>query len=113
MSGRAAGSAPATNQISVRVTDDGSPPLSATNTFNVVVLKAPRFNPPSPPTNGIVTLDWSSYPGKTYRVCFKDELGPGIWTVCQSNILATGTLTSATNNLGPGRQRFYQLRLLD
>ena len=108
-----AGYTPATNQISVRVTDDGSPPLSTTNTFKVVVLKVPRFNPPSPPTNGIVMLAWASYPGKTYRLCYKDELGPGLWTNFPSDILATGTLATATNNLGATRQRFYQLQILD
>ena len=107
------GYTPATNQFSVRVTDDGSPPLSTTNTFKVVVLKVPHFNPPSPPTNGIVTLAWASYPGKTYRLCYKDQLGPGGWTNFPNDFLATGTFTSATNNLGMARQRFYQLQILD
>ena len=106
------GPTPRTNQMSVRVTDDGSPPLSATNTFRVVVLPPPRFQALFP-SGGAVTLVWSSFPSKTYRVSYKEALGRGAWTNLGGDVVATGPVLSLTNNLGPARQRFYRLSILD
>ncbi|MBI5383812.1 MAG: cadherin repeat domain-containing protein [Verrucomicrobia bacterium] len=108
-----AGSAPGTNQFTVRVTDDGSPPMSATNVFDIVVLPPPRFEPFARPANGVATLVWRSYPGKTYRVQYRDDLVSGSWTNFESDFTATDFLTSVTNNLGGARQRFYRMMLVD
>jgi len=106
-----AGYAPRTNQISVIVTDNGSPAMSATNTFNVIVLKPLRFQPPAKPINGAMRLVWESYPGKNYRVRYRDNLISGTWT--NIDVLATGSPTSATNVLGNTKQRYYELLLMD
>ena len=108
-----AGYAPRTNQITVRVTDNGSPPLSGTNSFNVVVLKPPRFDRIAGPTNGVVTLVWQSYPGKTYRLRYTENLASGSWTNLGSGILATNAVTSFLHDMGTARQRFYQVLLVD
>ncbi len=108
------GLAPGTNQITVVVTDDGTPPLSATNSFNVVVIKPPRFLSISAPTDEVVTLVWESFPGKSYRLRFKEDLGSAVWTdLSGSDQVATNFTAWATNRLGPSRQRFYQVLLLD
>ena len=108
------GPAPRTNEVTVRVADDGSPPLSATNTFKVVVIKPPRFLSISQPTNGVVTLVWESFPGKTYQVRFKEDLGSSFWTNLSSGaIVATDAAASTTNRIGPAQQRFYQVLLQD
>lgn len=109
----AEGPTPRTNQISVRVTDDGSPPLSATNSFQVIVLAPPRIDHISRPTNGVVTLVWTAFPGKTYRVGYKELLEPGPWTYLSPDIQAQGPVVSTTNSVGTAQQRFYLLSILD
>ncbi len=60
-----------TNQIAVRVTDDGSPPLSETKSFNVVVPTQAtvevRLSASLLPDSG-VRLFWTTAPGKTYAL---------------------------------------------
>lgn len=107
------GYTPQTNLISVRVTDDGTPALSATNSFNVIVLRLPRFLSLSRPTNGVVTLFWQSHPGKTYRLAYKDSLVTGAWTDFASDTVATNYAASATNAVGTTGQRYYRLLLLN
>ena len=48
--------APSTNSISVIVTDDGTPSLSATQTFQVLVLPPPTIHTSSP--GGQLQLSW-------------------------------------------------------
>jgi hypothetical protein len=109
-----AGTAPHTNEVTVRVVDNGSPPLSATNTFKAVVLKPPRFLSISQPTNEVITLVWESFPGKSYRVRFKEDLGLTSWTnLGVGDLVATNVIASTTNRIGPAGRRFYQLLLQD
>jgi hypothetical protein len=105
--------APGTNQITVRVTDNGSPPLSGTNTFSVVVIKGPRFTAISPPVDGIVTLVWEAISGKNYRVQYKDDLSTEPWTDLGGEVTASGPTASTTDNIANAPQRFYQVLLLE
>src|ERR1041385_8968096 len=68
-----ASQAPATNSLTVRVTDNGVPRLSAARTFTVTVLPAPYISLFSV-VGGQVTLTWQSIAGKNYRVEYKDNL---------------------------------------
>jgi hypothetical protein len=108
-----AGLTPRTNQISVRVTDNGAPALSSTNSFQVVVLPLPRFFPMSRPVDGVVSLTWPAFPGKAYRVRYRDQLTVGAWTNLGADLVATNGVGSATDDPSASRQRFYQVLLLD
>lgn len=106
-----AGHQPQSNRISVVVTDSGTPPLSATNAFTVVVLRPPRFLTMSRPTEGVARLFWLSHPGVTYRLYYKDSLLPGPWLPFPTETVATNFTASATNVLDGAGQRFYWLEL--
>jgi len=60
--------APSTNSITVRVTDDGSPPLSDAKTFTIVVNATTelRVTTITVSANNVVTLNWNSQAGLTY-----------------------------------------------
>jgi hypothetical protein len=95
-------------------TDNGIPPLSFTNRFNVTVIP-----PADPPlilsvrlTNGVTTVTWSSVPGHTYRLEYKDSLAASDWDFVLPSIAASGSATSATNAVGDKAQRFYRVTLL-
>jgi len=57
---------------------------------------------------GIITLNWTSIPGRTYRLEFKNELAGAEWTPLQE-IPATALNSSATDALVSGTARFYQV----
>jgi hypothetical protein len=106
-------SAPSTNTMSVIVSDNGTPSLSATQTFTVTVVK--------PPTLGgftyggsRFTFSWPTVADQTYRVEYKDNLNDPIWVVPADGVFTgTGGTLVYTNLLGgESPQRFYRVRLM-
>ena len=74
-----------------------------------------NYQPPTSPVivapsvlGANVTITFSSVPGVTYRVQFKDDLGAAMWNNLPGDVTATGSASSKsdTNN---GTQRFYQV----
>jgi hypothetical protein len=97
----------------VRVTDDGSPPLSDAKIFTVVVNATTelRLTAITAAANNLVTLNWSSQAGLIYRVEYKDDLGQTNWNSL-GDYNATGASTSATNTISGTLQRFYRIHQL-
>jgi hypothetical protein len=56
----------------------------------------------------VVTIYWTSVPGRSYRVHYKNTLSDATWTALTGNVLATGDVTSSviTNSVSP---RFYRV----
>jgi hypothetical protein len=67
-----------TNPVTVRVTDNGTPALSAARSFTIIVVAAPTFQAITAGTNGL-TFSWSAIPGATYRIQYRDSLNDGDW----------------------------------
>ncbi len=70
--------APSTNSVTVTVTDNGVPSLSASQTFTVTILlsaPAPQLGAVSL-NKGSLTFSWPAVPGRTYRVQVQGR--PGI-----------------------------------
>jgi hypothetical protein len=96
------------------VTDDGTPPLSDTNSFTVTV------NPPPPLpvivdlrlTNGTVVIQWTAVATHRYRLEYKDNLEDTNWSASGLDILATQATASITDSVGDVSQRFYRVILL-
>ena len=100
---------PSTNVVTVRVTDNGSPTASDAQSFTIVTtsLAAFRLTSVSASANGVVTLNWNSQAGRTYRVEFKDDLNVTNWNALPDQV-ATGSTLSATNSPA-GAQRYYRV----
>ncbi len=106
--------APATNTLSVIVTDNGIPSLSATQSFTVIVL------PPAPwPQLGNVSLggstisfSWPSAAGYLYRVQYKTDLAATNWTTLGADQPGTGSPLSLTVDLTNAPQCFYRVVVL-
>ncbi len=109
----AAGSATSTNNITVRVTDNGMPPLSDAKPFAVAVVGAPRITTITQTTNRVVTIGWQSFPGKTYRVQYSDLLRAGSWSGPATNIVAAGSATAFSEDTTGQSQRFYRVLQVD
>jgi hypothetical protein len=107
--------APSTNIFETVVTDNGVPPLSATNLFTVFVTSSLVVPPPTIEaivvTNDIATITWSSVAGHTYRLLYAPELDSN-WIPIPPDILATSSSTSATDSAESVTTRFYRVQLL-
>jgi hypothetical protein len=97
------------------VTDNGLPPLSATNSFTVTV----DGPPPKPPTinsvtmiTGAVVITWDCAIGSTYRLQFKDDLGQTNWIDLPPDVAAAGHTITTTNYIGSSPARFFRVLLL-
>lgn len=99
-----------TNNITVRVTDNGVPPLGDTETFSVTVHARPAIQSTSIVGADFV-LDWSAIPGTKYRVQFKNNLEDANWTDLAPDVTASGSLGSFSDPLGSAR-RFYRIQVI-
>ncbi|MEK7677597.1 MAG: putative Ig domain-containing protein, partial [Verrucomicrobiota bacterium] len=105
-----------TNAVTLRVSDDGVPSRSDTNTFSIVVVSQPVIQQVSA-SAGTVTLTWSSLAGQSYRVQHKSDLLQGNWTDLNIGaagiIVANGPTASASDNtVGAALRRFYRVSLV-
>jgi hypothetical protein len=109
---------PATNQppgtysITVRVTDNGTPVLSDTKTFQITVLNSPKVSSVEI-TNGMVNIRWESYAGRRYRVETTLNLSTPSWTQVGNDVFATGNSSTLSILAGSEPQRFYRLISFD
>jgi VCBS repeat-containing protein len=107
--------APSTNIIETVVTDNGVPPLSATNSFTVFVTAAETVPPPLIQsisiTNDIATITWTAVTGHTYRLLYNVDLDTN-WIPIPPDILATNSSVTATDSVESIATRFYRVQLL-
>ena len=100
--------APQTNSVTVRVADNGTPSLNNTKSFTIAVVPPPSISSCSI-SNSVVNLVWSTYPGKTYRALYKDDLNAPSWTPLGSDFVAPGYSLSSSDPSPSARQRFYRV----
>jgi hypothetical protein len=104
---------PGTYRITVRVTDDGAPPMSGTTTFTVQVAPRPQVAGVTPIANGGYAISFVTVPDKTYRVEFKNALEESNWQQLEADLVATGESLTVNDDLIGSSQRFYRIRVLD
>ncbi len=103
-----------TNSITVRATDNGTPPMSGTNAFAVIVLSPAAYTCVSVPAAGaIVQLMFVTAQGMTYQLEYKDALDdPGGWQPLGDPVAGDGSTVVIADNLSSSLQRFYRLCIL-
>jgi hypothetical protein len=99
---------PGTNTLTVRVTDNGAPPLSAEMSFTVGVV-APLQIERVALTDQMVTLTWRASPGQTYHVEYKTDLRKVAWNTFPITITATNHQATFVDTLGAGPLKFYRI----
>jgi hypothetical protein len=105
------GTAGTTNNITIKATDDGSPPRSAVQTFNVTVVSWPEITSIQS-TGGIANLTWTALPGKTYALEFLTNGGATNWSVLSSPIVATTNVVAETDSVHINEMRMYRVKLV-
>lgn len=93
--------------VSVRVSDDGLPPLADSQTFRITVLPAPRFGSLSVGGNTL-TLNWQVQAGRSYQMQSTHDLQPPVWTNVGEILPATAESLSVSDQMTSDR-RFYRL----
>ncbi len=104
---------PATNQIFLRVTDNGAPSLSATQSFNVFVLRptTPTISQPTF-TNGIFSVQVSGDSGPDYTLLGATNLNPPVtWLPLKTNLAPALPLNFLDLTATNFSQRFYRIQI--
>jgi hypothetical protein len=106
--------APSTNLLTVRVSDNGTPPLDDSEQIQVVILAPVHFGQLSR-TGNQLTMGWEAAPGQSYRVEYRDDLSTGNWQPLpgSENIAAgNNSSLSVTVDVSAVPHRFYRLHPL-
>jgi hypothetical protein len=102
-----AAQAGSTSTVTVRVTDGGTPNLSATRTFQITVLPAPQISGITHTSGGMISISLQTIVGKTYRLEYKNQLSDP-WTSL-GDFPATSSSLTINDNPGAVTQRFYRI----
>ena len=110
----AANQAPSTNTIKIIVADNGTPSMSATQAFTVIVIPPPRQLTIARTNTTEVVLSWQAFAGRTYRVEHLEtvDASGAAWTPIGAPLTATGDTLTFTDTIAPNAQRFYRVRQL-
>jgi len=96
-----------TNSITVVVTDNGNPPRSTAQAFQVIAADL-NANLPVISMSGI-SLSWNAITGLTYRVQFKNNLTDTSWTDLPGDIPATNVVAVKLDPASTNVTRFYRI----
>ena len=78
---------------------------------SVASVAAPKLAPPSKSGNS-VGLSWSAIPGRTYQLQVATSLVGGVWTNVPGTVVASGSVTGATDPAAADGSRFYRVVML-
>ena len=97
-----------TNQITIRVSDDGLPILTDEKSFTVAVVPRPVIQSIWL-SNEVVNIEWSAIPGRRYRLQFTEDLASTNWMYAIPDILADASVAGASDASMLANQRFYRV----
>jgi hypothetical protein len=101
-------SGPTTNLLVVRVSDDGAPPLSADQSFQIVVIPVPHVSNFAR-TADAIQLSWQTFNGKHYRVQYTMDLSNPAWVDLTATLAGDGSSLNFSEPLPADSQRFYRV----
>jgi len=98
-----------TNQFVIKITDHGTPPLSATNVMSFVLLDFPPIRSIAK-TNGMIVLQIADLlPDMDYSLQWAEAVPSTNWAEL-TRLSPTAPSMAVTDTHPPAAQRFYQLR---
>jgi hypothetical protein len=103
----------ATTNFTVRVTDNGVPPLPADRSFQVTVAGPLEITGYEREAGGF-RVDWHSIPGRTYRLLASPVIPTGTWSAVGVDLEATGVTSSRLDSAAPTTtNQFYRVLLVE
>jgi hypothetical protein len=101
---------PGTNLITIKVSDDGNPPLSDSESFTVTVIQPPPFPILNPKhSRSTFTVSVASEVGKIYILEFKNSLEDPEWTQLPPAVRGDGSIMILTDPSTVESKRFYRI----
>ncbi|HXG49070.1 MAG TPA: lamin tail domain-containing protein, partial [Methylomirabilota bacterium] len=113
-----AGQTPGDYPVTLRVTDNGTPPASDVATFVIRVIGPTVTESPGPflytvaHGEGEATFSFVAIPGRTYRAEYKNDLDEPEWHPLGPDFAAASPSASITDR-SPAHRRFYRVIQLD
>ena len=103
--------APSTNTVSIRVSDNGTPSLSDTRSFKIMVEKPAevRITQIERTSDEVLRIQWTTEIGGVYRVLLKREVTDTSWLTIKE-LTATGPISEMTNNMSGLGQCFLVIQ---
>ena len=105
--------APGDYPVVLRVLDNGTPQLAASETVVIHVVALPSGSiEVAPPVfkNGQLTLQWSATSGSRFRIQYTHDLGSGTWLDAVEELVATSSTATFTDPIPAGDpQRYYRI----
>jgi hypothetical protein len=101
---------PGSYLIPLRASDNGIPPLSTLQLFQATVALPPNLSLAAV-SNNTVAFTWSTFPGQTYQIEYKDNLNDPVWLPLSIPFPGDGIVLTLTNCAGTSGQRFFRLRI--
>jgi hypothetical protein len=98
-----------TNAFTVRVTDNGVPPLTNSISFKAIVVARPVILSMQLSASNVAVL-WSAAPGVTYELQYKDELSNSNWISLAPPVTASGFTAGRSDAVTT--RRFYRVHVL-
>jgi hypothetical protein len=105
------GFANTTNSITIKVTDNGAPPLGDSKSFTITVDPRPILHAVAI-SNSVLGLSWNAISGQVYRVQFKPNLSTANWSNLPPDVTATNSSAAKTDTIGPLSSRLYRVQVL-
>jgi hypothetical protein len=102
---------PGVFSFTIRVSDNGTPPLSDEKSFTITVMGPAgpfRLNSLSI-AEGKFGFTWNTEVGKKYQAQYKNDLNDPDWLVLGTEISGDGTSVAVTNAVGTSSQRFFRV----
>ncbi len=106
-------SATGTNLVTVRVTDNGTIPLSRSVSFNIIVTTGIRIGTITRTSPTELSISLAATAGKTYRAEYKDNLEDSGWTPVLPSTVASGPTVTIAIPIGPEPHRFFRITQVD
>jgi hypothetical protein len=104
--------APGTNLITVRVTDNGTPPMSDAKNFSIFISSLPQFTGVVLGGNGQFQLTFNTLLGQNYQIQYKTNLTDANWISLGGPFAGTGNPRTTSDDISGSQQRFYQVLAL-
>ena len=103
--------APGTNHLTALVSDNGTPPLSASADFNVFVVLPPKAGLTI--SGASATLSFPTLAGKRYQVLYKNNLGEAQWQAWGAALDGTGAEVKVNPPMDGVTQRFFRIQVAE
>jgi hypothetical protein len=101
--------APGTNSVTIRVTDNGTPPMSDAKTFLVLIQPPLQFASATSDGSGNLNFTFNSLPGQSYQLTCKNNLEDPQWTPIGPPMAGTGGTMTLSNSISAQPQQFYRI----